>query len=78
MPVEMIIMLVGLGLGGHFGKALEDSGKENFTKDEILSIHASSIVKFCEDLKKKQQEEQQKAKEAELSKLGILPKSGIS
>ena len=28
-------MLVGLGLGGHFGKALEDSGKENFTKDEI-------------------------------------------
>lgn len=75
MPVEMIIMLVGLGLGGHFGKALEDSGKENFTKDEILSIHASSIAKFCEDLKKKQQEEQQ---EAELSKLGILPKSGIS
>lgn len=53
----MIIMLVGLGLGGHFGKALEDSGKETFTKDEILSIHAVSITKFCEDLKKKQQEE---------------------
>lgn len=52
MPVEMIIMLVGLGLGGHFGKALEDSGKENFTKDEILSIHASSIAKFCENSKK--------------------------
>lgn len=78
MPVEMIIMLVGLGLGGHFGKALEDSGKETFTKDEILSIHAVSIAKFCGDLKKKQQEEQQKSKEAELSKLGILPKSGIS
>lgn len=53
MPVEMIIMLVGLGLGGHFGKALEDSGKENFTKDEILSIHASSIAKISKRNSKK-------------------------
>lgn len=58
MPVEMIIMLVGLGLGGHFGKALEDSGKENFTKDEILSIHASSIAKFSKRNSKKSSRKQ--------------------
>lgn len=28
MPIEVIIMMIGMGLGGHFNKALEESGKE--------------------------------------------------
>ena len=36
MSTEMIIMMIGLGLGGHFQKALDESGKETFTKDDIL------------------------------------------
>ena len=28
MSTEMIIMMIGLGLGGHFQKALDESGKE--------------------------------------------------
>lgn len=32
----MIIMMIGLGLGSHFNKALEESGKETFTKEDEL------------------------------------------
>lgn len=71
MPVEMIIM-IGLGLGSHFRDALEKSGKETFTKEDLIPIHANAIASFCADFRDK------KSKEAELSKLGILPKSGIS
>lgn len=72
----MIIMMIGLGLGGHFRDALEKSGKETFTKEDLIPIHANAIANFCADFRDK--EEEQKSKEAELSKLGILPKSGIS
>lgn len=68
----MIIMMIGIGLGGHFRDALEKSGKETFTKEDLIPIHA--IANFCADFRDKKQ----KSKEAELSKLGILPKSGIS
>lgn len=78
MPVEMIIMMIGLGLGGHFRDALEKSGKETFTKEDLIPIHAYAIASFCADFRDKKKEEEQKSKEAELSKLGILPKSGIS
>ena len=64
----MIIMVIGLGLGSHFQKALDESGKETFTKDDI---HAKALTDFCESFSKKK-------KEAELAELGILPKSGIS
>ena len=74
----MIIMMIGLGLGGHFQKALDESGKETFTKDDIISIHTKALMDFCEDFSKKKKEEKQKNKEAELAELGILPKSGIS
>lgn len=63
MSTEMIIMIIGLGLGSHFQKALD---KETFTK------HAKALTDFCESFSK------QKNKEAELAELGILPKSGIS
>lgn len=66
----MIIMMIGLGLGSHFRDALEKSGKETFTKEDLIPIHA--IASFCADFQDKKKEE------AELSKLGILPKSGIS
>lgn len=71
MSTEMIIMMIGLGLGSHFQKALDESGKETFTKDDIIPIHAKALTDFCESFSKKK-------KEAELAELGILPKSGIS
>ena len=70
--------MIGLGLGGHFQKALDESGKETFTKDEIIHIHAKALTDFCEKFSEKKKEEEQKNKEAELAELGILPKSGIS
>lgn len=51
----------------HFQKALDESGKETFTKDD----HAKALTDFCESFSKKKKEE-------ELAELGILPKSGIS
>lgn len=75
MSTEMIIMMIGLGLGSHFHKALDESGKETFTKDDIIPIHAKALTDFCESFSKKKKEEEQKNKEAEL---GILPKSRIS
>lgn len=75
MSTEMIIMMIGLGLGGHFQKALDESGKETFTKDDIIPIHSKALMDFCEDFSKKKKEEKQKNKEAELE---ILPKSDIS
>lgn len=78
MPIEVIIMMIGMGLGGHFNKALEESGKETFTKEDLIPIHAKAVMEFCADFQDKKKEEEQKSKEAELSKLGILPKSGIS
>lgn len=71
MSTEMIIMMIGLGLGSYFHKALDESGKETFTKDDIIPIHAKALTDFCESFSKKK-------KEAELAELGILPKSGIS
>jgi hypothetical protein len=78
MSTEMIIMMIGLGLGSHFHKALDESGKETFTKDDIIPIHTKALTDFCESFSKKKKEEEQKNKEAELAELGILPKSGIS
>ena len=74
----MIIMVIGLGLGSHFQKALDESGKETFTKDDIITIHTKVLMDFCKDFSKNKKEEKQKNKEAELAELGILPKSGIS
>lgn len=78
MSTEMIIMMIGLGLGSHLQKALDESGKETFTKDDIIPIHAKALTDFCESFSKKKKEEEQKNKEVELAELGILPKSGIS
>lgn len=60
MSTEMIIMMIGLGLGGHFQKALDESGKETFTKDEIIPIHAKALTDFCENFSEKKKEEEQK------------------
>lgn len=78
MPVEMIIMMIGLGLGGHFQNALDESGKETFTKEDLIPLHAKALADFCASFSEKKKEEEQKNKEAELAKLGIFPKSGIS
>lgn len=49
MSTEMIIMMIGLGLGSHFHKALDESGKETFTK---------ALTDFCESFSKKKQNSQ--------------------
>lgn len=41
-------MMIGMGLGGHFNKALEESGKETFTKEDLILIHAKAVMEFCE------------------------------
>ena len=53
MSTEMIIMMIGLG--GHFQKALDESGKETFTKDDIIPIHAKALTDFCESFSKKEE-----------------------
>lgn len=47
----MIIMMIGLGLGSHFRDALEKSGKETFTKEDLIPIHANAIASFCADFR---------------------------
>lgn len=46
MSIEVIIMMVGMGLGGHFNKALEESGKETFTKEDLIPIHAKAVMEL--------------------------------
>lgn len=36
-------------LGDHFQKALDESGKETFTKDNIILIHTKAVTDFCEN-----------------------------
>lgn len=78
-----------IGMGGHFNsrgspssivyyKALEESGKETFTKEDLVSIHANAIASFCADFQDKKKEEEQKAKEAELKDAGLFIKPQIS
>lgn len=71
MSTEIIIVMIGLELGSYFQKALDESGKETFTKDDIILIHTKALTDFCESFSKKKEEE-------ELAELGILSKSGIS
>ena len=35
-----------IGMGGHFNKALEESGKETFTKEDLIPIHAKAVMEF--------------------------------
>jgi len=60
--------------GGHFRDALEKSGKETFTKADLLPIHAKAVMEFCESFTAKEQ----KAKKAELKDAGLFIKPQIS
>lgn len=55
MPIEAIIMMIGMG--GHFNKALEESGKETFTKEDLIPIHAKAVMEFCESFAAKKKED---------------------
>jgi hypothetical protein len=68
MPIEVIIMMIGMGLGGHFNKALED----------LIPIHAKAVMEFCESFAAKKKEGEQKAKEDELKDAGLFIKPQIS
>lgn len=57
MSTEMIIMMIGLGLGSHFHKALDESGK--------------ALTDFCESFSKKKKEEAELAELGILPKSGI-------
>lgn len=46
--------MIGMGLGGHFNKALEESGKETFTKEDLIPIHAKAVMEFCENFAAKE------------------------
>lgn len=74
MSTKVIIMMIGMGLGGHFNKALKESGKETFTKEDLVLIHAKAVMEFCESFTAKKKEEEQKAKEAELKDAGLFIK----
>lgn len=78
MPIEVIIMMIGMSLGGHFNKALEESGKETFTKEDLIPIHAKAVMEFCESFAAKKKEGEQKAKEDELKDAGLFIKPQIS
>lgn len=78
MPTEVIIMMIGMGLGSHFNQALEESGKETFTKEDLISIHAKVVMEFCESFAAKKKEREQKAKEDEFKDVGLFIKSQIS
>lgn len=70
MFTEMIIMMIGLGLGGHFQKALDESGKETFTKDEIIPIHTKALMDFYENFSEKKKEEKQKKQRSRTRRIG--------
>lgn len=61
---------------GHFNKALEESGKETFTKEDLIPIHAKAVM--CESFAAKKKEGEQKAKEDELKDAGLFIKPQIS
>lgn len=42
----MIIMMIGLGLGSHFRDALEKSGKETFTKEDLCKCNRKLLCGF--------------------------------
>lgn len=51
---------------------------KTFTREDLIPLHAKALADFCASFSERRKEEEQKNKEAELAKLGILPKSGIS
>ena len=53
--------MIGMGLGGHFNKALEESGKETFTKEDLIPIHAKAVMEFCESFAAKKKEAKEDA-----------------
>lgn len=53
---------------------MKESGKETFTKEDLVLIHAKAVMEFCESFTAKKKEEEQKAKEAELKDAGLFIK----
>lgn len=75
MSTETIIMVIGLGIEGHFQKALRESDKEIFTKEDFISIHTKALIEFCTGISESEKETKQKK---ELMELRSLPKFGVS
>lgn len=66
--MEMMIMLVGIAIGAHFTKALEDSGKQSFTKEEIIQLHTKAVIEASEELSARKEKREQKEKDEECPK----------
>lgn len=63
-----MIMLVGIAIGSHFTKVLEDSDKQSFTKEEIIKLHAEAVMKASEELSERKEKREQKEKDKEYPK----------
>lgn len=51
----MIIMMIGLGM---FQKALDESGKETFTREDLIPLHAKALADFCASFSERKQNSQ--------------------
>lgn len=70
----MIVMMLGLSLGGRLVNLLEKEGKESFTKDEIIAIHAKAVAECSKEFACKREDiEQSEAEEA----LPLKPLSNV-
>ena len=66
--MEMMTVLVGIAIGAHFTKVLKDSGKQSFTKEEIIKLHAEAVIKASEELNEQKEKSGQKEKDVEYPK----------
>lgn len=66
MPIEMIVMMLGLSLGGRLVNLLEKEGKVSFTKDEIIALHAKAVAECSEEFASKRKDIEQSEAEEEL------------
>lgn len=57
--MEIMFILVGVSIGAHFAKALEDSGKQSFTKEEIIQLHTEAVMKASKELSERKEKDKE-------------------
>lgn len=58
--IGIIAIMLGMGIHMHVAKAMEESGKDSFTTDEINDMIHEAVDKTAEDLAKKEEAEEAK------------------
>lgn len=74
MPIEMLVMMLGISLGSRFSELLEKEGKTAFSKEEIIMLHAKAVAQCSEEFAEKRREVEQKDAE---EKLPMKPATNI-